>query len=59
MTRDLFTLLRVNVAPGRGTKHAAEGKKKRENKRRAFTVMLGEESTLMYANAAREIEGCQ
>lgn len=58
MTRDLFTLLRVNAAPGMGTKHATEGKK-RENKGRAFTVMLGEESTLMYANAAREIEGCQ
>lgn len=59
MTRDLFTLLRVNAAPGRGTKHAAESKKKRQNKGRAFTVMLGEESTLMYANAAGEMEGCQ
>lgn len=30
MTRDLFTLLRVNAALGRGTKHTAEGKIKKE-----------------------------
>lgn len=33
MTRDLFTLLRVNAATGRGAKHAAEGKKKRKQRK--------------------------